>query len=969
MELCCTCQTTRYLFPLAHFQLNASMLIVSQLSGDSQKKRNYSNGTQPSLASTQNRRGTAPKPPVTSAPVAEVPDHERASLEGLLGTATVDQLVDLDKAIQSGGTQRSTSVEIPAGLTREQRTNTHQVSPICPSVISCGSFCAVRADQLQEIRRIFMSRISTETDKAGVIIAKPMGKSTYHTNGGRWRDRNSQQVGFTALGGEYLHFTLFKVNKDTMDAINQIARQLRVKANAFGFAGTKDRRAATVQRVSIRYQRAEDVKWINDQNAGFKVGDFEHHTYPITLGQHGGNEFVITLKNAFVARGVGCALPRQIELVEQAVEVALTQIEKHGFINYFGMQRFGTHTIGTHEVGIKILKGDFQGAVDAILHVDSHTLPAPTQQYGKDRPGNNDDSARFQAIQAFKMHNDVQAALKLLPRRFSAEYNIIHHLGQPSCANDYCNALLTVTRGLRMLYIHAYQAFIWNHATSYRWATFGSKVMVGDLVLENIGESQQPAHSGGDERDEDQNDELYNAKAHVLTAEDVASGRYTIFDIVLPTPGYDIFYPENAVGQFYKDFMARPENGGLDPYDMRRKQKEFSLGGNYRYVVGRFIKSPGFSVCTYADDVEQLYPTDDDYIKERHRQKINEARRQTIHRNIATIVDPAKVDNINAWGSFAANAAKHDAQELADEKSEAVLQPKSEAPTIHDTFNRIEVDDAGKRIQMKEEKYTHVFPTVSVPAPINQAATKPGDAVMTFTTDAGGDWDKPTIMSPDVEDMGSAADGLGRPLNTHGVKRTASVAGLSTGAESGDGSEKRQDRRMISDITNSASDQAAGVASAARSHASYSPLSHETHPDKPAPATMQGFEGTGPSSSGPLSPNKEHGVILTGKDHAPAPPSQASQVPTVNGIPVPTFRVIGNEFPPPVAQEAQGLPSPKTESFAKDVSAADTASKIAVVLKFSLRNSNYATIVLREIMAAVTPPPTENRPSSRPGSS
>ncbi len=72
------------------------------------------------------------------------------------------------------------------------------------------------------------------------------------------------------LGGEYLHLTLYKENKDTMDAINTIARLMKIKASNFAFAGTKDRRAATVQRISIQRQRAQNVIWLNNKLPGVK---------------------------------------------------------------------------------------------------------------------------------------------------------------------------------------------------------------------------------------------------------------------------------------------------------------------------------------------------------------------------------------------------------------------------------------------------------------------------------------------------------------------------------------------------------------------------------------------------------------------------------------------------------------------------------------------------------------------------
>jgi tRNA pseudouridine13 synthase len=52
---------------------------------------------------------------------------------------------------------------------------------------------------------------------------------------------------------------------------------------------------------------------------------------------------------------------------QQNLEDNMKALKSNGFINYFGMQRFGTTSIGTHEIGRKILAGRFEDAVNAIL--------------------------------------------------------------------------------------------------------------------------------------------------------------------------------------------------------------------------------------------------------------------------------------------------------------------------------------------------------------------------------------------------------------------------------------------------------------------------------------------------------------------------------------------------------------------------------------------------------------------------
>ncbi|MBU4407032.1 MAG: tRNA pseudouridine(13) synthase TruD, partial [Candidatus Altiarchaeota archaeon] len=63
--------------------------------------------------------------------------------------------------------------------------------------------------------------------------------------------------------GEFLHFTLQKNNWDTMRAMKEISKRLGVSRNRLSFAGTKDKRAVTVQRASAWNIKEEDLEKVN----------------------------------------------------------------------------------------------------------------------------------------------------------------------------------------------------------------------------------------------------------------------------------------------------------------------------------------------------------------------------------------------------------------------------------------------------------------------------------------------------------------------------------------------------------------------------------------------------------------------------------------------------------------------------------------------------------------------------------
>ncbi|GFR57424.1 pseudouridylate synthase 7 (putative), partial [Elysia marginata] len=74
---------------------------------------------------------------------------------------------------------------------------------------------------------------------------------------------------------------------------------------------------------------------------------------PLKLGQLSGNRFTVVLRN--------------VEANKEVVDKALTSLKTAGFINYFGMQRFGTTSVPTHKIGSALLHGDWKKAVDLIL--------------------------------------------------------------------------------------------------------------------------------------------------------------------------------------------------------------------------------------------------------------------------------------------------------------------------------------------------------------------------------------------------------------------------------------------------------------------------------------------------------------------------------------------------------------------------------------------------------------------------
>jgi len=500
----------------------------------------------------------------------------------------------------------------------------------------------------QSLRRVFPNLLesSMEEDRSIRIKAVPPkergGKKKKGKGGNRGDpgpDRSRGQLGWEELGGEYLHFTLYKENKDTMEVIGFLGSKLGNGKNPFSFAGTKDRRACTVQRVCVKRQTAERLTNLNNILFNAAIGDYSYHNRDLSLGDLKGNEFVITLRDCHFQGEEGLDLAQRTKLANEIVSKAITDFSDKGFINYYGLQRFGSFAASTDAVGLKMIQNDLKGAIDDLLAYSETALAAANGTLEDTLVlVSQDDRNRAKALHLWKTKGKGGPALDMLPRKFAAERNIIQHLssrngktGQHDRTTDWQGALMCVPRNLRLIYVHAYQSLVWNTVAGKRWVTYGDKVVEGDLVLvhehrdKEEGKAASTTTQSVDQDGEmiinpEGNDSSFAAgdrfeRARPLSAEEAASGKYSIFDVVLPQPGFDVEYPKNEIGRFYEEFMGSERGGGLDPHNMRRGWREVSLSGGYRKFLARPLRPLEYEVHSYVRNEEQFVETDLQRIK------------------------------------------------------------------------------------------------------------------------------------------------------------------------------------------------------------------------------------------------------------------------------------------------------------------------------------------------------------------
>ena len=578
--------------------------------------------TESTAESAETETGKQEQKDVPTEPEFQVSDEDNALLVSFFGPDVTKKIVKLHRRAMSTPKARPGDLgRVTSGIftDRDLRTKVHQA-----------------------IRRIFNSQLESTTGSEGAMTISAANNRFKRNVSGREAPSGSQQRGgrfnWDEVGGPYLHFTIYKENKDTMETISFLARQLKMNPKSFQFAGTKDRRGVTVQRACVFRVYADRLAKLNSSLRNATLGDFEYRKHGLALGDLKGNEFVVTLRECEIPDIYTDQIPEDT-IVATAKEVAsqsLKNLRERGYFNYYGLQRFGTFSSRTDTIGLKMLQGDFKAACEGVLHYSPHVLAAAL---GKPEDPSvlisTEDKARAEAIHMFETTGKINDAVAKLPRKFSAEACLIRHLGRAKA--DYVGALHTIPRNLRLMYVHAYQSLVWNFAAGERWRLYGDKVVEGDLVIINEHKDKEEHTDNGNNKNDQPavdadgeviitpqaDDVAYGAddmflRARALTSSEAASGKYSIFDIVLPLPGFDILYPNNKMTDFYKSFMAAAPGGALDPFNMRRKWKDLSLSGSYRKLLSRMGADYSYDAKLYSVDDEQFVQTDLESLRNQH---------------------------------------------------------------------------------------------------------------------------------------------------------------------------------------------------------------------------------------------------------------------------------------------------------------------------------------------------------------
>ncbi|MFP4000884.1 MAG: tRNA pseudouridine(13) synthase TruD, partial [Thermoplasmata archaeon] len=266
---------------------------------------------------------------------------------------------------------------------------------------------------------------------------------------------------FEESEGKYSIAKIWSRNWETNRLIKKLSQELSISRDDIDFCGTKDKRAITTQWMSFKC-KPERLQGLNIKD--IEVEEFFTSHRSLNLGAHKKNRFEILVRDMDV---------EPEEALNRADKIGEKIQEKGGFPNWFGVQRFGTIRPITHLVGKKILKGDFEGAVKKYV-----TYPVK---------GEGEEC--FEARKFLENDWDPEEALKIYPDILTFEKGILKYLKENP--GDFVNALKTLPHNLLMMFVHAYQSYLFNKMVSLRLKRDLPlyDALLGDVIL--------PADSNG----------------------------------------------------------------------------------------------------------------------------------------------------------------------------------------------------------------------------------------------------------------------------------------------------------------------------------------------------------------------------------------------------------------------------------------------------------------------------------------
>jgi tRNA pseudouridine13 synthase len=236
---------------------------------------------------------------------------------------------------------------------------------------------------------------------------------------------------------DFTEFHLVKKNQEPFKAFNFIASALNIPMSHISYSGLKDRCSISVQKVAVKGNHVEKLK--NLKLKDISINHITTSRKSIRLGSNKGNHFTVIIRN----------IKKNID-IRKRISKIFEILSTDGFLNYYGLQRFGTYRPNSHIVAKHILLKEYENVFKELV-LNTYSSESIKSQILRNK---------------LKQDGDMEWAYDNFPKSLNYERMMISHLKDNS--QDFEGSVQKIPKYLIKLLLSSFQSYYFNKMLTLR---------------------------------------------------------------------------------------------------------------------------------------------------------------------------------------------------------------------------------------------------------------------------------------------------------------------------------------------------------------------------------------------------------------------------------------------------------------------------------------------------------------------
>jgi tRNA pseudouridine13 synthase len=228
--------------------------------------------------------------------------------------------------------------------------------------------------------------------------------------------------------GQVWVYRLDKQKVSTLQALERISKEFGVRRRALSVCGLKDKQGRTEQLVGVEGGALGPTEVVQTGDLRLKL--LGRSAQALSSDNITANRFEVTVRD--LERKDAQRIPESVQ-----------EVERVGVVNYFDSQRFGFLKHGQGFIGMKLLRGDFEGALHSYLATPSEL--------------DKSDDAKVKAFWRANWGNFRQHAPQEAGKKYAPILRVLR--ADPT---DFRGAFLHIDQRTRMMTLFELQSYLWN---------------------------------------------------------------------------------------------------------------------------------------------------------------------------------------------------------------------------------------------------------------------------------------------------------------------------------------------------------------------------------------------------------------------------------------------------------------------------------------------------------------------------